>query len=270
MIPHAFARRAALCGTVVALFAVPATASAQSGGGVAPTTTATASAPSTTSTATTPAPSTPTPADPAEPALRPTATLAGAGTWRATASTVASKPVRLSGTFNRKLRGKTVRFERLVGTKWRRATTAKVRSNGRFSARWRTRSTQVHELRARVTGATTRAAAPAAGDTAGTVQIEVTGKVKATFYGPGLYGQKTACGQTLTPSTVGVAHRTLPCGTKVEIRRGGKSVVLPVIDRGPFANDATFDITKAAASDIGVDGVNAVTWIKRVDLQPAD
>src|SRR5579871_6673758 len=39
----------------------------------------------------------------------------------------------------------------------------------------------------------------------------------ATWFGPGFYGHKTACGQTLTPSVIGVAHRTLPCGTLVKV-----------------------------------------------------
>src|SRR5215471_7928543 len=38
----------------------------------------------------------------------------------------------------------------------------------------------------------------------------------ATWYGPGLYGNKTACGETLLPNTIGVAHRSLPCGTTVK------------------------------------------------------
>ena len=38
----------------------------------------------------------------------------------------------------------------------------------------------------------------------------------ATWYGPGLYGNQTACGQTLRPDTIGVAHRNLPCGTTVK------------------------------------------------------
>src|ERR1700691_1830468 len=38
----------------------------------------------------------------------------------------------------------------------------------------------------------------------------------ATWFGPGFYGQATACGQTLTPAVIGVANRTLPCGTLVK------------------------------------------------------
>ena len=45
-----------------------------------------------------------------------------------------------------------------------------------------------------------------------------------SWYGPGFYGNGTACGQTLTKELVGVAHRTLPCGTIVTFRYNGKTV----------------------------------------------
>src|SRR6478672_786150 len=44
----------------------------------------------------------------------------------------------------------------------------------------------------------------------------------ATWYGPGLYGNHTACGQVLRPHTLGVAHRSLPCGTPVKIIYDGR------------------------------------------------
>ena len=55
----------------------------------------------------------------------------------------------------------------------------------------------------------------------------------ATWYGPGLFGNKTACGQTLNRETLGVAHKTLPCGSKVVLRYKGRYVRTKVIDRGP-------------------------------------
>ena len=55
-----------------------------------------------------------------------------------------------------------------------------------------------------------------------------------TWYGPGFYGHHTACGQRYSRYIVGVAHRTLPCGTLVEFRWHGKTAVAPVIDRGPY------------------------------------
>src|ERR1700689_1223346 len=51
----------------------------------------------------------------------------------------------------------------------------------------------------------------------------------ATWFGPGFYGKQTACGQTLTPSVIGVANRTLPCGTLIEVTYGAHTVTLPVL-----------------------------------------
>jgi hypothetical protein len=69
----------------------------------------------------------------------------------------------------------------------------------------------------------------------------------ATWYGPDFFGEETACGQTLTRRTVGVAHKTLPCGSKVVIRYGGRYLRTKVIDRGPFSNGAKWDLTQRAA-----------------------
>jgi rare lipoprotein A (peptidoglycan hydrolase) len=74
----------------------------------------------------------------------------------------------------------------------------------------------------------------------------------ATWFGPGFYGKQTACGQTLTPLTLGVAHRTLPCGTLVTVSYRGRRATLPVIDRGPYANGANWDLTTQAARVLGI------------------
>jgi rare lipoprotein A len=75
----------------------------------------------------------------------------------------------------------------------------------------------------------------------------------ATWFGPGFYGQTTACGQTLTPAVVGVASRTLPCGTLVRFRYKGHVATVPVIDRGPYAhNGALWDLTSGAALALGM------------------
>src|ERR1700704_3529430 len=73
----------------------------------------------------------------------------------------------------------------------------------------------------------------------------------ATWFGPGFYGQRTACGQTLTPAVIGVAHRTLPCGTLVKVSYKGRSVTLPVLDRGPYSF-ADWDLTAGAAAALNV------------------
>ncbi|HEX2241170.1 MAG TPA: septal ring lytic transglycosylase RlpA family protein [Actinomycetota bacterium] len=82
----------------------------------------------------------------------------------------------------------------------------------------------------------------------------------ATWYGPGLYGNGTACGQTLTPGTEGVAHRTLPCGTMVSVYFQGRSVTVPVIDRGPYSG-AEWDLTQATAERLGFSGSQTIGTI---------
>jgi rare lipoprotein A (peptidoglycan hydrolase) len=75
----------------------------------------------------------------------------------------------------------------------------------------------------------------------------------ATWFGPGFYGRRTACGQTLTPTLLGLAHRTLPCGTLVNVTFRQRHLTLPVIDRGPYAdNGAEWDLTTQAARALGM------------------
>ena len=81
-----------------------------------------------------------------------------------------------------------------------------------------------------------------------------------SWYGPGLYGNPQACGGRLQTWTVGVAHRWLPCGSRVTIcyRRCG---TFRVIDRGPFIAGRTFDLTRPARDQIGMaGGVVLVRW----------
>src|ERR1035438_8871357 len=78
------------------------------------------------------------------------------------------------------------------------------------------------------------ASAPASGSapSAGTApKVRPTGI--ATWFGPGLFGKKTACGQPLTPGVVGVASRTPPCGTLVKVGYHGPTLTAPVLGRGP-------------------------------------
>lgn len=82
----------------------------------------------------------------------------------------------------------------------------------------------------------------------------------ASWYGPGLYGNKTACGQTLRTTTIGVAHRSLPCGTMVKFVYEGHAVVAPVIDRGPFVKGRAWDLTAAASEALEFEGVGMVRY----------
>ena len=82
---------------------------------------------------------------------------------------------------------------------------------------------------------------------------------KATWYGPGFWGKSTACGMTLQPSTLGVANKTLPCGTSVTFTYNGTSVAATVIDRGPYRKGYAWDLTKKVAKQLGFLPVGAGT-----------
>jgi rare lipoprotein A len=101
--------------------------------------------------------------------------------------------------------------------------------------------------------ATTPAAAPSSSPATSTPTPKVPKTALATWFGPGFYGQHTACGQTLTPATVGVANRKLPCGTLVKVSFHGQVLTVPVVDRGPYANGADWDLTAAAAQSLGIE-----------------
>jgi rare lipoprotein A (peptidoglycan hydrolase) len=77
------------------------------------------------------------------------------------------------------------------------------------------------------------------------------GLVVASWYGPGFYGNRTACGQTYSPAIFGVAHRTLPCGTLVTLTHGARTVTVPVIDRGPYVAGRSLDLSYATKLALG-------------------
>ena len=94
------------------------------------------------------------------------------------------------------------------------------------------------------------AAAPATASSSTPAKVRPSGI--ATWFGPGFYGKQTACGQTLTPVVIGVANRTLPCGTLVSVTYDGRSLTVPVLDRGPYSHGAQWDLTAAAAQSLGI------------------
>jgi peptidoglycan lytic transglycosylase len=83
---------------------------------------------------------------------------------------------------------------------------------------------------------------------------------RATWYGPGFYGSRTACGQVLRPQTIGVAHRRLPCGTPVRFLYRGQQVIARVIDRGPYAHGRTWDLTNGARRALRFNGSGLVRY----------
>jgi rare lipoprotein A (peptidoglycan hydrolase) len=74
-----------------------------------------------------------------------------------------------------------------------------------------------------------------------------------SWYGPGFYGNGTACGQTYSKTILGVAHKTLPCGTRVTLRnpKNGRSITVKVIDRGPYVAGRMWDLSYATCTYLG-------------------
>ncbi len=105
-------------------------------------------------------------------------------------------------------------------------------------------------------GTTTTAAATTTGATSsgGATPTPLAHKATiATWFGPGFYGSTTACGQKMTPTLVGVASRTLPCGTLVQIGFHGHRLTVPVLDRGPYGHiGAMWDLTAGTAHALGI------------------
>ena len=84
----------------------------------------------------------------------------------------------------------------------------------------------------------------------------------ASWYGPGLYGNQLGCGGRLGYSQLGVAHKTLPCGTKVTLRHRGRMVRVRVIDRGPYVGGREYDLTAATARRLKFQGHGAIQSTK--------
>jgi rare lipoprotein A (peptidoglycan hydrolase) len=124
---------------------------------------------------------------------------------------------------------------------------------GRFEVDWRAPGTGNYRVRA-----TAKRNKHAGGSKDSGGRVTAYRYAQASWYGPGFYGNRTACGQTLTTSTRGVAHKSLPCGTKLSIRHGSNEVHVRVIDRGPYAGNREFDLTSATRNDLGFGSTGSI------------
>jgi hypothetical protein len=131
--------------------------------------------------------------------------------------------------------------------------TVRSEKDGTFRVRWQAPGSGIYKVKAIAQG--TKRAKRARSRAA---QVNVYRPAAASYYGPGFYGNRTACGQTLTTGMKGVAHKTLPCGTKVTLRYHGNTVTVPVIDRGPFAGNREYDLTAATKAKLGFGSTGTV------------
>ena len=151
--------------------------------------------------------------------------------------------------------GKVVEIERRgqqTGNSWAPTAHGTVASDGSFSAYWPANHIGQFAVRAVIEDRAGSASASAPSPSVTTIVFRPS---IATWYGDGSWGSKTACGVTLKRSTLGTANRTLPCGTRVAVYYGGKMIVVPVIDRGPYANHADWDLTQATSQKLGTPGI---------------
>lgn len=134
-----------------------------------------------------------------------------------------------------------------------RALGATTGANGAFAIRWRPLRTGSYAVRAY--GIHDRHSRASHSQPRRLTAYRLAG---ASYYGPGLYGNGVACGGTLMPGTMGVANKTLPCGTRVKLRYRGRTVEVPVIDRGPYVAGRDYDLTAAVKRKLGFPGVGTV------------
>jgi rare lipoprotein A len=163
-----------------------------------------------------------------------------------------SRPVRVRGRLLPRLAGRPVRLQVRTRGGWKTVDKTRTRRGGAFRASFKPRRAGVYRLRARFAGDAAAAAASRK-----LKRIYVYRPSQASWYGPGLFGNATACGGSLSAGRLGVANKYLPCGTRVTFRYRGRSVTVPVIDRGPFSSGREWDLTAATKQrlrfgDVGV------------------
>jgi peptidoglycan lytic transglycosylase len=120
-------------------------------------------------------------------------------------------------------------------------------TDGRFRLRARVNRTMTAPVRVSADGVTRRLG-----------RLNVYRYANASWYGPGLYGNRTGCGGRLAPGRLGVAHKSLPCGSRITLRHRGRSVRVRVIDRGPYVGGREYDLTEATARKLRFRGHGAI------------
>ncbi len=189
-----------------------------------------------------------------------TGTVSASGdgiTISSAASAFVRSGVSVSGTVPASDAGAAIEIDQLPatpGATWVPVATVNAASNGTFTATWHTRGAGQLTIRAVLGGSQTSTAA----SSPPALSVTVYKRSIATLYGPGFWGHKTACGVTLRRRTIGVANRTLPCGTEVQVYYNGNVMTVPVIDRGPYAHNANWDLTMATGRALGMTGTAKV------------
>lgn len=146
--------------------------------------------------------------------------------------------------------GQVVTLQGLSRHGWRTLAHTHTHAKGRFRLSFTPRRLGSEAVRLRFAGSTSDLAAHRR-----LGRLNVYRLAEASWYGG---GGSLACGGSLTSATMGVANKTLPCGTLITLRYGGRTVRVPVVDRGPYVAGREFDLTEATKRALGFDGVGEV------------
>jgi rare lipoprotein A len=162
---------------------------------------------------------------------------------RARLNVLAGRAASVTGSLRPGLSGRLVALQALGRHGWSTLAQTRTRAGGRFRLRYVPRHTLSELVRLRF-----------AGDSYDLASHRRLGRLdayrlaEASWYGG---GGNLACGGSLTSATMGVANKTLPCGALVTLRYDGRSVRVPVVDRGPYVAGREFDLTEATKRALG-------------------
>ena len=186
-----------------------------------------------------------------------TVSASGGGvTLQTRASAILRKTLTFTGSV-RAAAGKTIEIQRSgheTAWTWTDTVHTTVAGDGSFTATWTANHIGRFAMRAVIIsphGASSASVTPS-------LTTTVYRPSRASWYGPGMYGTRTACGTVLTKSTIGVANKSLPCGMRVAIYYHGQTLTVPVIDHGPYVAGRDWDLTAATARVFGIDGVTLI------------
>jgi rare lipoprotein A len=181
----------------------------------------------------------------------PTATIARVGVDKRRLNVRAGQRVSVLGTARPGVAGLTAYLQVKRGHRWRTLDRDRTAAGGRYVLRGRVRTAMSAPARVVV-----RSGAAKLNQRVG--RLNAFRSAYASWYGPGLYGNRLGCGGTLTASRLGVAHKSLPCGSRVTLRHGKRVVRVRVIDRGPYVAGREYDLTAATARRLGFHGHGAI------------
>jgi rare lipoprotein A len=160
----------------------------------------------------------------------------------------------IAGVLEPNLVGRVVVLQALRTRGWSTIASSRTGSGGRYRIRYVPRQTGSERVRLRFAGDTTDL-----GARRGLGELNVYRLAEASWYGG---GGELACGGELTSTTIGVANKTLPCGTLITLRYGDRTLRVRVIDRGPYVAGREFDLTEATKQALGFGDLGEV-WSTR-------